>query len=108
MGSYFSVHGGGGVFPTTPSTATNTAAVAFLKEKAGGVMSAGALEAAAAAGVAEVVGGLMGVQGCELWECREDMAETALSREQVACVRACVRVCVRVRECVCACVCAFA
>jgi hypothetical protein len=58
--------------------------------------------------VAEVVGGLMGVQGCELWECREDMAETALSREQVACVRArvraCVRVCLRVPACLHVCV----
>ena len=62
MGPYFSVHGGAGVFPSTPSPPTNAAAIAFLRDKAPGALPPAALEALESTGIAEVVHRFMSVQ----------------------------------------------
>ena len=83
MGNYFSVHGGGGIFPVQPSLPTNKAAADFLRDKAAGKLAQGAADALESIGVAEAVQALTSVQGCKLWDCPPDLKGVELSKEQV-------------------------
>ena len=65
MGSFFSVQGGGGVYPNRPSPATARSVGRFLIEKGG--LPEDVMEQAEALSVDEVVKMMTQLQGCQLW-----------------------------------------
>ena len=73
--SYFGVHGGGGIFPASPSPPTNSAAASFLRDKA--AVPVEVTNSVAAVGVAEVVQALMAVQ------VRRQLSESVCGLESV-------------------------
>jgi serine/threonine protein kinase len=64
MGDFFQVQGGGGTYPSTPSSATNRAVAAFLREKA--FLPEDSIEAAERLSVKAVMESMTRLQGCNL------------------------------------------
>ena len=81
MGSFFSVQGGGGLYPEVPSLPTATAVASFLSTRA--CLPAEAVEGARARSVAAIMKGLTSVQGCQLWDHPVDLQEAPLTRGQM-------------------------
>ena len=86
MGNYFDVQGGGGIFSTLPSPSNSQAAARFLRDRAGLPVEAVKRVEDSERSVASVVAGLSRLQGCRLWNHAGDLAEAALTKEQMALV----------------------
>jgi serine/threonine protein kinase len=86
MGSFFDVEGGGGIFSTLPSPSNSQVAARFLRDRAGLPVEAVKEVENSDRSVASVVDGLSRLQGCCLWDHAGDLAEAALTKEQMALV----------------------
>ena len=80
MGNFFQVQGGGGIYPQRPSPPTNRAVASFLRCKAG--FSQERICSVEERSVEAAISCLTRLQGCQMWNHPEDLAEEQLSREQ--------------------------
>jgi hypothetical protein len=75
------LQGGGGLYPQSPSPATNLAVARFLRDRAG--LPFEVVEAVKGKSVASAVLALTNLQGCQLWGHPSTIAGLNLTHEQL-------------------------
>ena len=81
MGNFFKVQGGGGKYPSCPSSPTNKAVSSFLQQTAG--VDVSSAKQAEKTSVEAAVKSFTRLQGCQLWNHAQDLKEIKLSKQQM-------------------------